>query len=104
MKMKMKIRKMIAILAKNEWLCKWHFVYLLGSRLELDAIDNENNNKWCFLGILGHAGYALQKLDNIHLSCIDMVSASSFLLDHIRLEIRIGKTNLDRSFRIGNAN
>jgi hypothetical protein len=78
MKMKMKIRKMIAILAKNEWLCKWHCVYLLGSRLELDAIDNENNNKWCFLGILGHAGYALQKLDNIHLSCIDMVSASSF--------------------------
>ena len=103
MKMKMKIKKMIAILAKNEWLCKWHFVYLLGSRLELDANDNKNN-KWCFLGILGHAGYALQKLDNIHLSCIDMVSASSFLLDHIRLEIRIGKTNLDRSLRIGNAN
>ena len=101
--MKMKIKKMIAILAKNEWLCKWHFVYLLGSRLELDANDNKNN-KWCFLGILGHAGYALQKLDNIHLSCIDMVSASSFLLDHIRLEIRIGKTNLDRSLRIGNAN
>jgi hypothetical protein len=58
------------------------FVYLLGSPLELDAVDNENNNKWCFLGILGHAGYALQKLDNIHLSCIDMVSASLFVGSH----------------------
>ena len=90
---------MIAILAKNEWLCKWHCVYLLGSRLELDAIDNKNNNKWCFLGIMLYKNW----ITFTYLASI-WYPLALFFLDHIRLEIRIGKTNLDRSFRIGNAN